>query len=527
MIPAPRLLSARGSDLDYDRYLYSDMPYPETHPGLLAAMGTLHGLRPPRPDRCRVLELGCALGTNLVGMAATLPESRFWGIDLSPRQIAAGQEIVAELGLGNIELRAQDISDFGAGAERFDYILCHGVYSWVPEAVQDKILRIVRQHLQPHGIAYVSFNVLPGWHLLGALRDLLRRHVGTGGTPEERVARAREYLSFLKHIPDEQTVAQAFLFSEVQRLDQLPDAYLYYEHLGRHNRPQYFGEFAAGLRRAGLQYLGDAYFAMAAPGRHYAQMVCAATVPGDPIETEQRLDVLEARYFRASLLCHEEAKVERGPSWTRLRRLFLASHLTPRSYDLDPRSEEEAAFQAAPDLGVSVYRPILKAALKLLHEHRPRGLRFDRLLAGSWDLVRGRRRSAPPAELQRELGTGMMDLLLKGYLDLHSGVPEYATRPGPRPATTALVRLQARRGLPACTSLRHESVFVDDFDRALLPLLDGKRSAAAVARALFQETQAGWSVLFHEEQPVTTLEDMNAAVRSRLAHLGRAALLIA
>ena len=104
---------------------------------------------PRRSNRCRVLELGCTDGGNLLPMAATLPRSSFLGIDLSGRQIAAGQKMIERLGLENVELRQMDIADVGEDFGTFDYIICHGVYSWVPPPVQDKILEICARRLAP------------------------------------------------------------------------------------------------------------------------------------------------------------------------------------------------------------------------------------------------------------------------------------------------------------------------------------------------------------------------------------------
>src|SRR5262249_1781779 len=131
----------------YEETPYHSNPISSCHPDCLATMATLYGMRPPPVASCRVLELGCAGGGNLIPIALTLPAARFVGIDLSPRQIAEGQEIVATLGLKNIQLLPLSILDVGPDFGTFDYILCHGVYSWVPPAVQDKILAICRQHL--------------------------------------------------------------------------------------------------------------------------------------------------------------------------------------------------------------------------------------------------------------------------------------------------------------------------------------------------------------------------------------------
>src|SRR5262249_32631371 len=134
----------------YDEVPYESHPFPQTHPDRLASIATLLGLRPPRIDRCRVLELGCAAGGNLTPPAFGFPESSFVGVDQSTVQIAEGQQLIAELGLNNIRLEARSILDVGADFGRFDYILCHGVYSWVPAAVQDKILDICKKNLAPN-----------------------------------------------------------------------------------------------------------------------------------------------------------------------------------------------------------------------------------------------------------------------------------------------------------------------------------------------------------------------------------------
>src|SRR6516165_12727057 len=98
----------------YDAVPYESLPFNETHPDRLAALATLFGMSPAPAERCRVLELGCASGGNLIPMAVALPGSSFVGVDLSPRQIADGNEVVRALNLSNIELRSLDIRTIGA-----------------------------------------------------------------------------------------------------------------------------------------------------------------------------------------------------------------------------------------------------------------------------------------------------------------------------------------------------------------------------------------------------------------------------
>src|SRR5690606_35486513 len=135
---------------------------------------------------CRVLELGCASGGNLIPMAVELPEARFLGIDLSARQINDGLAVVQALGVENIELRRGDILNITPELGQFDYILCHGVYSWAPPPVQKKILHVCRENLAPQGVAYVSYNTYPGWRLRGAVREMTRYHAERFGDPAEQ-----------------------------------------------------------------------------------------------------------------------------------------------------------------------------------------------------------------------------------------------------------------------------------------------------------------------------------------------------
>ena len=83
--------------------------------------------------------------------AARHPGARVVGIDLSPVQIAEGQARLAEMGLTNAELKQMDLSQIDMSDGEFDYIICHGVYSWVPPTVQDAILRIASENLTENG----------------------------------------------------------------------------------------------------------------------------------------------------------------------------------------------------------------------------------------------------------------------------------------------------------------------------------------------------------------------------------------
>src|SRR4051812_41655243 len=155
-------------------------------------------MSPAPVDRCRVLELGCAGGGNLLPMAETLPQSTFFGIDLSPVQIGHGQRIIRALGLTNLRLEAMSILDVPEDFGEFDYIIAHGVYSWVPPAVQQKILDLCAAHLAPQGVAYLSYNTYPGWHLRQMAREMMLYHVAGIESPQESAAQATALVQFIR-----------------------------------------------------------------------------------------------------------------------------------------------------------------------------------------------------------------------------------------------------------------------------------------------------------------------------------------
>src|SRR5439155_7139696 len=171
--------------------------FPQTHPDRMAAVARIFGLSPPNVAACRVLELGCASGGNLIPMAFNFPGSEFLGIDLSRRQVEQAHPAMAALLLRNIRIECASILDIDKDWGTFDYIICHGVFSWVDPIVQDKILQIAAENLSPEGVAYVSYNTYPGWHMREMVWHMMRYHAGQFARPEEQVEQARALLKFL------------------------------------------------------------------------------------------------------------------------------------------------------------------------------------------------------------------------------------------------------------------------------------------------------------------------------------------
>src|SRR5262245_7964121 len=228
----------------YDKVPYDARPRYATNPDCLATLATLLDVNPTPVDRCRVLELGCATGGNLFPLAEAHPQSQFVGIDLSPVQIEAGRQVARALGMTNLRLEAKSILDVEPEFGEFDYVIAHGVYSWVPALVRDKLMSICKKNLAPNGVAYISYNTYPGWHLRAGVRDMMNFHVQALDDPQKKVQQARALLDFMiENAPEPDGIWQRVMQDEANVVRPVGDYYLFHEHLEEENHPVYFYQF--------------------------------------------------------------------------------------------------------------------------------------------------------------------------------------------------------------------------------------------------------------------------------------------
>jgi|SRR5579883_427519 len=514
----------------YDEIIYPSYPYHQSHPEHLATIARLFGLHSPPIDGCSVLELGCAAGGNLLPMAEMFPNARFIGIDLSARQVALGQAAVQALGLTNIEFRTVSIMDVTPEWGQFDYILCHGIYSWVADEVQDKILDICRQNLAPKGIGYISYNTYPGWHMRGMLREIMCFHAARFTQPEEQIREARMLLEFLAEASaGDGTPYSLLLRQETQFLRQQSDAYLYHDHMEEHNSPCYFFEFTQKVRAAGLQYLGDALFpSMFA--RNYPPKIAAILnhLANDLIQLEQYLDFVRNRMFRSSLVCAMDVPLVRDINVDLLQQMYISSPaVRQESPAKDPQGKILAGVTFAVDGAgtVTTADPVPIAVLEALGRAWPESMEFDQLAnalvaAGTLDSTK---------EVRHRLATVLMDLVAFAAISLSVGPARCAGRISGPPKVTSLARyLAAKEGwLP---TRRHAVCRIDDFGRRMVPLLNGQRTRDEVIDILLEDFRTGKMSLQQDGAPVRdsvrARELLAAGLADRLEVLRRAGALV-
>ena len=493
----------------YDEVPYPSQPFPSTHPDHLAVVATLLGLSPAPADRCRVLELGCASGGNLIPLAYTYPDSTFLGIDLSVVQIRQGEELRAALGLANLEHRALNLLEVDDQFGMFDFIICHGVYSWVPAAVQDKILEICARRLAPDGIGFVSYNTFPGWHMRGMIRAMMGLHDRRfrDRPAAERVAEARALLAFLAEaVPQEDTPYSLLLRQHLEQLSACPDSYLFHEHLEECNEPSYFIEFCERLAAKGLRYLGESEFRVMVPSTSFAPEVqdrLQALAPS-LLEMEQYMDLLRNRMFRQTLVGHDRLRPSYEVRADRLSAFRVASTLRPRATAPDLASHAPEEFVAASGMTLTTSTPLVKAALTALGELWPRAVAFADLPALARSRLAGSGPEDPAADAAA-LGKALLTAYASGgrrLVELWLRPPAFAAEAGARPLASRLARLQAA-GTNPVTNLRHEPVNLDPLEVRLLRLLDGTRERTDLVEALLQGFHEGELSIAQAGRPVS------------------------
>lgn len=516
----------------YDAVPYPSGPIRPAHPDRLAALAAICGLQPALVERCRVLELGCSDGGNLIPLAELLPESQFVGIDNSPCQIDDGRATIAALGLTNLRLECLDLLQFPVDFGVFDFILCHGVFSWVPPAVQDSILEICGRHLAPHGVAFISYNTYPGWHQRAMIREMMLAHVAEFEDPQLRIDQAQAFLDFLvRFTPDSEQPYARILRGEQARLKLRPRTYLFHEHLESCNSPLYFRDFMHRAAQAGLGYLGDDVLPVAWHGRARPEAVqLMENLGADILRREQYLDFLQGCMFRQSLLTRADAPVNHQPAPDTVRRCWLSAALEPR-VDIENLAEHAGVeFHTPDDRSVTLSDPIAKAAVLQLSRIWPQSITYASLLERAATMLYGAGRSSEvESRLDNVLADALLQCVAAGMVHPSLTPHRFVETPSAMPRATGFARLKAAAAAQV-TTITHFPIAVPEIHRRILLQLDGTRDVNALAASLVQLVERGELRLESGGGSVSPQERdaaLAAVVRESLDYLARTGLLIA
>lgn len=468
----PRPLTA------YDHVTYPSSAISTSHPDHLAVLAMLHGLTPPPPATARVLDIGGGDGMNVLSMAEALPCARFLNFDLAMTPVARGQAIAAAAGLTNVRIEVGDILEAARELEGpFDYIIAHGVYAWVPPAVRQAVLALIGRLLAPNGVAFVSYNALPGGHYRLMLRAMTLHAIEGITGADERGKAALGFLAGFARPREDDLPTLAPLRPFAAKLIGPDYRVLFHDELGDVYAPQWLTDVVAAAATHGLRFLNDA-----------APSLLHTGLPAEPLDEARLLHAAQGHDFQTMCLFHKTVfvRAERAPARSldpnRVRDLYIAAPID----------------RTGPNSFKSRWATVTLADQTLIDVLAAAGERWPARLRVS-DLINDDNRMAAIVQLFRG-----------EVIDLHTIPFPGAARAGERPRATGLARTLLNMGETQIFSLDQRRIDLDPEPRAFLSLLDGTRDHAALARELAEAIG----------EPEVSIDDA-------LVRLARLALLVA
>lgn len=470
-------------DFSYDRLPYPSKFFVQTFPDRLATQATLFGMDPPAVETCRVLELGCGNGSNLIAQAYIMPNATFVGVDLGIGHIDDAKAAAAELGLTNVEFRQMDVmemseADFG----KFDYITAHGLFSWIPDVVRERTLGLFAELLASNGVGYMSYSAYPGAHEREIAQRAMRFASRNISEPTEKVAKALSFLKFAAENTPNRGTFQQTLANELKRHAVHAAADVFHDDLSDLNTPFYFHQFADMLGEHGLQFLAEAELHamgtndLSAAARNFVDSL------DDAVEREQYLDLLRGRAFRQTLFVHRSADLERDLEPSIVDRFLIASSMRPAGAEPDLASAKVERFVGPKGTGIELDLPLAKTAIAKLGTVWGRALPFGELVEDSKRKLSEAGFAADDWESQIEIVRKIVlqIALASNMIELHVYQPTAETAASSMPRISRLARWQMKNAANVLTQFGLDMKIEDRVSRHLLQLLDGTRSRNAV-----------------------------------------------
>ncbi len=444
----------------YSTHRYPALSHPETHPAVICAAARCAGLdSPAAPESCRLLEVGCASGHNLLPLAASYPDSQFTGIDFSDTAIRAARQAADAAGLKNVTFHHADLAEWDPGDAKYDYLIAHGMLSWIPDSAKAALLALISLGLAEKGVASLGYNTLPGWALRkeaaamskalaaltpdnGDLLDELASLAGIGNSP------------YARHLTT--------IYRDMARKG--PEV-LPFDELAPICDPLHFGQVLAWAGQNQLRYLGESTLPEnLPPGLPTETLTRLHPLDGDPTLYQQTLDLLSGRTHRTSLFCRAADPLDTRTTAS----VTLHFHARLIEHSLPPEvlpGERIETFHAALAAASPSSRPVPE-----LMEHTAK--RLDR----QWDHDRS----------AKEIAGWLYRAARLGWVELRSDPVTIEPVPASRPRLSPLNLHFARAGRPVVDAL-HKTCDFPAAHRQVLSALDGSRDHAEL-QALARET---------------------------------------
>ena len=438
---------------------YISKPSYDKHPDRMCLIARLFGVHATLlNDGARVLEIGCGTGSDLIPVALGSPQCEFVGVDSSEEMINSANATVTHLGLTNVRFIRQDIAQLPHSGN-FDYIIVHGVLSWVKTDVQENIFKFCGENLTDNGVCYISCNMLPGCEVRDFLREEFKKVIGSS-SDKQQPAELRKFLrGFIddkseRHLPFQ----LARLRAEAQNMLTQSEEYLLYE-MCSESKAFFFQDLARVAKSFGLKYLGDSKLKRVG----FLDVLDFQ----DHIETgdefvaccEQEADLSRMEMFRANLFCKNSTHIERKPDLSVIEKCYISTVLT---YNED--NFGESFFFNPSGKRVEIKSPEVTQILKVLAQNWPRPVHYEALKETHAEFFLNQK-------LTSDINSELFELFKKEFLDFYLLTPQQSATMAVSPY--ARFQLQTQNW---ATNYRHEYVNFTDDEIKVAKLLDGNNS---------------------------------------------------
>ena len=465
----------------YDDFPYDSYPFPQTRPEAIYATGKLFSFDAQLPAKARVLSIGCSYGMELIPFALNNPDSSCLGIDISKKEIEHGQKIIKDLEINNVELKAISVSDIDESYDKFDYIICHGVISWVPDYVKNKIFEVCKNNLAENGIAFISYNVFPGWNMANNAKDMMRYHAKNFNSNIDKLQQGKFFLDFVNDaLTSSETPYALALKKEIEFLKTQKDYYIFHEYIEGINKPFYFHEFVGKLSENKLNYLADSQVSTMFHDNLPKKAAELFAQINDLVKSEQYCDFIYNRRFRNSLVVHEGKSCSYNVKNDVLKDLYLITHISisdknVKDVEVNDRNENLTFyFDNNKSNYIQTNSPYLKATFIAWIDFANCPVSINELLGKSKEKLH----QFNEKEFQDLVSSNILKLIFANNIHVISSKISLINYITDKPKVSKLVRYQAASYIEnehqmwVCTNIS-AVYYINVFEKYLLQYLDG------------------------------------------------------
>ena len=356
-------------------------------PAMLDYVALLNGVAPPERSagQFRFCDLGCGFGMTALTLAAANPAAQVYGIDFMAEHIDVSRRLAESAGIGNAFFHQLSFAQaLAEDFEPFDYIVAHGVYTWVNADVRAEVTAFIQCYLKPGGLAYISYNTMPGKAAILPVQKLVSElGAQAPGGAAQRVLSAFDGVGTLQQLGARALNDKEAVATLMASISDEDPRYLAHEYLHPAWEPRYSIDVAREMAAAGAEFIGSATL-FANDDRFLLNPQQQAYVNSfDNINQRELVkDFMLDVPFRRDVFARAPRRLDASEQERRFGKLMLMLTVCPEAVDYTAR----VAFIQG-NFDSQVARNVLKALAT--------GVKSFNQLLSRWDMM-----SASPAEVR-------------------------------------------------------------------------------------------------------------------------------